>query len=142
MNQTITSPQSAPLLKIRSVIKTWLNTCIFILPTGMQHVLKRQMPLLFRDSLIAIHLSQKLLTWPFVLGGDHTARGPLLEGIDSRCHPCTEATAAAGTDSVCTSCTALHPSRCPLPTSPAKQGCQQCLAALSEYAIHGEVTSR
>lgn len=60
-------------------------------------------------------ISQKLLTWPFVLGGDHSARGPSLEGTDSCCHPCTGATAAASTDGICTSCTALHPSPCPLP---------------------------
>lgn len=45
--QIPTASQLAVLLEIRSVIKTWLNARIFILPMGMQHVLKRQMPSLF-----------------------------------------------------------------------------------------------
>lgn len=42
----------------------------------MQHVLKRQMPVLFQQSRCHPSISQKLLTWPFVLGGDHAACGP------------------------------------------------------------------
>lgn len=54
--------------------------------------------------------SQRLLSWPFVFGGDHSARGPFLEGIDGCCRPCTEVVAAASTISVCSSCTVVHAS--------------------------------